>query len=183
MQQVCDGFQNYPITILVSNSVLVKLVPTVIFLQDIQILLKMSIYLLKIWIYQKLLLQLVLSKFLMITIVPCLYHPPSETLTLLHCLQLNDIVQSQKLDSIISPVYENVLSGVKPLKQDLKHFSRKSRLLFRYFSHLKINDSGILIKRISNQEQIVLPKCYHRIVFDEFHVMFCLIFIQIVFQS
>ena len=76
---------------------------------------------------------------------------------------LETLLNDQKLDSIINPVYRAVVDKIHPLKSNLNNFSRKSKTLLRYWKKLKLNDKGILIKVLSKRKHIVLPPNYHHI--------------------
>ena len=75
----------------------------------------------------------------------------------------------QKEDIIISPIYKAVAEGKKPAAVKLKHHSRKTKQLFRHFEDLKINHSNILVKKIQESTQIVLPNCFHHMVYVQLH--------------
>ena len=79
-----------------------------------------------------------------------------------------ELIEAQKTDPVIAPVFESVLAGCKPKRAAWKQLSRESKLLMRNFRKLGIID-GRLIRKTVRFRQIVLPKKYHEIVYVELH--------------
>ena len=83
-------------------------------------------------------------------------------------ISMDDLMHHQKTDPVISPIYRCVEEKRKPTKDEWKSFSKKSKVLMHQFSKLKIR-SGVLVRKISGREQLVLPLQFHQLVFTELH--------------
>ena len=81
-------------------------------------------------------------------------------------ISVDDLIQAQKDDQVIKPVYDAVLSGEKGLPKGV--LSRASRLLFSQLRKLSL-ENGVLTRKLSTHKQIVLPSVYHNLVYDELH--------------
>ena len=77
-------------------------------------------------------------------------------------IELKTVINDQKVDSIIGSVYEAAVNKIHPLKSNLNSFSRKSKILFRYWKQLKLNNK--------QKRKLVLPPNYHNIVYTEFYI-------------
>jgi transposase InsO family protein len=75
----------------------------------------------------------------------------------------------QSSDPVVGPVYRCVVEGRKPTKEEWKSFPKRSRVLMHQFSRLKVRSDGVLVRKISGREQLVLPDRYHQLVFQELH--------------
>ena len=93
------------------------------------------------------------------------------------CLQKNedilkverkDLIEAQKSDACIGPVYQAVSISCRPSKVEWKQLNRGSRLLMHHFPKLVI-ENGVLLRKTTVSEQIVLPEKYHQIVYAELH--------------
>ena len=62
------------------------------------------------------------------------------------------VINDQKVDSIIDPAYKAVVNKISPLKSNLNNFSRKSKILLRYWKLLQLNNKGIVVKATSKNE-------------------------------
>ena len=62
------------------------------------------------------------------------------------------VINDQKVDSIIDPAYKAVVNKISPLKSNLNNFSRKSKILLRYWKLLQFNNKGIVVKATSKNE-------------------------------
>ena len=78
------------------------------------------------------------------------------------------LADDQKSDEVIGPVYELVLKGCRPGRKEWKEFSRSSKLLMQHFGKLKI-ENGVLLRKTLSNNQIVLPKKFHNLVYSELH--------------
>ena len=79
-----------------------------------------------------------------------------------------DLQAAQKEDTLISPVYAMVESGVKPKAGVLKTLPRDSKILLKQLQKLSIVD-GVLMRTTAKLKQIVLPEKFHRLVYTELH--------------
>ena len=80
----------------------------------------------------------------------------------------DQIKEAQLTDDIISIAYKFVLQRKKPTKVDKSGLSREAVVLLHQFSKLEVDD-GILVRRLDNRTQIVLPYQFHQLVFRELH--------------
>ena len=74
----------------------------------------------------------------------------------------------QMQDEVTGLVYHHVKEKEKPKFEQLKSLKRKQKQLFRSFDDLFI-DCGILKRKLTIGDQIVLPSCYHQLVFTQLH--------------
>ena len=79
-----------------------------------------------------------------------------------------ELRRRQKEDEVIGPVYKAVAAGMKPMKNDWKELSWKSKVLMKNFKKLSLVD-GILMRKTVKYMQIVLPVDYHQMVFVQLH--------------
>ena len=79
-----------------------------------------------------------------------------------------ELVAAQRNDGIVGPVYETVLNGKRMLNSEAKGLNRASRLLLSQFKKLKLVN-GVLMRNTCTANQIVLPRCYHELVYRELH--------------
>ena len=75
----------------------------------------------------------------------------------------------QSVDPVISPVFRCVEEKRRPTKEEWKSFAKRSRVLMHQFSKLKLRGDGVLVRKLSGREQLVLPERYHQLVYLEFH--------------
>ena len=80
-------------------------------------------------------------------------------------INLEELKDEQKNDSVIKPIYHGVVSDRKPLNSEKTKFRKKTQVILNYWNKSKLNRNGILVKRNLNNEQ--LPKKYHRLIFRE----------------
>ena len=80
-----------------------------------------------------------------------------------------DLIEKQKGDSVVGPVYKAVDIGTRPKKEVWGKLDRKSKVLLQQFSKLRITEDGILRRKTDKYTQIVLPEAYHNLVFLELH--------------
>ena len=80
----------------------------------------------------------------------------------------DQLICGQQGDDVIAPVYDAVLSG--NLGSTLKAFrkNRATQLLLGQFKKLSL-ENNVLVRRTVSHTQIVLPKSYHHLVFEELH--------------
>ena len=81
----------------------------------------------------------------------------------------DELRSSQQVDSSISPVLKLIQQGMKPRKETLNYFSRKSKILLRDRKKLFLDDDGLLRRQYGENSQLVLPQKYHRRVYFELH--------------
>ena len=80
-----------------------------------------------------------------------------------------DIMNNQKEDDIISPVYMMLSQQKENLsRSERKGLQKNSNILMKQRNKLEIED-GILIRRTKTLKQIVLPKKFHSLVYHELH--------------
>ena len=78
----------------------------------------------------------------------------------------DELKLEQLKDEIIKPVYDALLSGKKRLVRS--EVSRASQLLFGQKKKLTFQN-GVLVRKTISRTQIVLPKTFHSLVFEELH--------------
>ena len=79
-----------------------------------------------------------------------------------------DLVNAQKNDDTIGPVYQAVMKGHRPGKEEWKELTRGSKLLLHHFDKLILED-GVLFRKIPGVSKIILPEKFHHIVYTELH--------------
>ena len=79
-----------------------------------------------------------------------------------------ELADAQAVDPVVGPVYQMVVQNDR--KGDTRLWSRHSKVLLKQFSQLKVED-GVLVRYLkkSKKRQIVLPSCYHHLVYTELH--------------
>ena len=82
---------------------------------------------------------------------------------------LEELVEMQKRDSVIGPVYQFVSLGIRPNRKEWAELSRGSKSLLKSFNKLSINGKGVLMRSTVRFTQIVLPEQYHPMVYRELH--------------
>ena len=82
-----------------------------------------------------------------------------------------EIVAEQQNDETIGVVYQAVLTGERPDRNKWSEWSQGSKILMRSFKKLRI-ENGMLLRETTRLRQVVLPKKYHKLVYEEFHVKF-----------
>ena len=65
-------------------------------------------------------------------------------------------------------MYKAVVVGRRPSRKVWSEFGSESRVLMRSFAKLKIRD-GVLCRDTANFKQVVLPECFHHLVYEELH--------------
>ena len=80
-----------------------------------------------------------------------------------------DLIEKQKGNLVVGPVYKAVAIGKQPNKEVWLKSGRKSKVLLQQFSKLSIAEDGLLRRRTDKYTQIVLPEVYHNLVFAELH--------------
>ena len=85
------------------------------------------------------------------------------------CVSEEELGISQKEDEVIGPVYKVVSEGLNADNRLRKSLSKDSVALLRQLNKLKVVD-GVLVRKTSQWNQIVLPKKYHNMVYEELHV-------------
>ena len=83
-------------------------------------------------------------------------------------LTAEELMTSQQNDSVVGPVYTAVSNGQRLSNAELKQMSRATRLLFSQSKKLSMVN-GVLMRQTASANQIVLPKCYHQVVYTELH--------------
>ena len=79
-----------------------------------------------------------------------------------------ELIERQKSDEVIGPVYTAVAAGERPKKTDWKELSWKSKVLMKSLNKLSLVD-GVLRRKTVKYTQIVLPAEYHQMVFVQLH--------------
>ena len=80
-----------------------------------------------------------------------------------------ELGKSQQEDNIIAPVYQAVVAGVRPIRKKWSELTKDTKLLMSNFKKLYMRN-GVLMRKTVKFEQIVLPKVFQQLVFDELHV-------------
>ena len=96
-----------------------------------------------------------------------------ETLTELESdtdeLSSLNVSEAQRNDATIGKVKEFVENKVKPSKHEMRTFGKKMRTLVYQWSKLEIDENGILRRKAKFRNQIVLPECFKKLVYEELH--------------
>ena len=79
-----------------------------------------------------------------------------------------DMMEAQRTDEVIKPVYEILLKGGSLSKAERKQLGRDTNILLKQLKKLSILD-GVLVRKTKSFNQIVLPKKFHSIVYSELH--------------
>ena len=83
-------------------------------------------------------------------------------------ISTEELKQKQKEDEVIGPIYACVQGRKKPSKEEWKTWSRRSQVMCHQFRDLVLEDE-LLTRRTKKRRQIVLPQCFHELVFHELH--------------
>ena len=75
----------------------------------------------------------------------------------------------QMNDEVVGPVYKAVVTGVRPNRKGWSELNSESRVLMRSFAKLKVSGDGVLVRETAKFRQIVLPSCFHELIYDELH--------------
>ena len=79
-----------------------------------------------------------------------------------------EIVEAQKDDKVISPVYKIVEKQLNLKKSERKMLSNESIILLKQRKKLCI-ENGVLYRRTKTLNQLVLPERFHSLVYSELH--------------
>ena len=77
------------------------------------------------------------------------------------------MAKAQQEDSVGS-VYDIVLQKKELQRAEMKALSKESKTLLRQRRKLEIVNN-VLVRQTKTLRQIVLPECYHRLVYRELH--------------
>ena len=80
----------------------------------------------------------------------------------------DEVAKAQRDDAVVGPIYDIVLKKKELQKDELKLLSKESKTLLRQRRNLEIVDN-VLVRQTKTLHQIVLPGCYHRMVYRELH--------------
>ena len=58
-------------------------------------------------------------------------------------INLEELKNEQKNDSVIKPIYHAVVSASKPLNSERTKFGKKTKVILNYWNKLKLNRNGI----------------------------------------
>ena len=83
-------------------------------------------------------------------------------------IDVNELIEEQKSDETIGPVYNALLSKERFTPKNLKQFNRASQLLLRQNKKIML-EKGVLVRKTVCHTQIILPKVYHNLVYEELH--------------
>ena len=78
------------------------------------------------------------------------------------------LAEAQHNDDIISPVYQMIKEMRDYNKADKKILSKGSKILWKQRKKLQI-ENGVLIRMTNKYKQIVLPREFHSLIYEEFH--------------
>ena len=87
---------------------------------------------------------------------------------LIQSISCDKIICAQKNDDVIATVYNAVLTGKPGWTEMAKEKKRARQLLLRQFKKLTL-ENNVLVLKTAVSTQIVLPKLYHNLVFEELH--------------
>ncbi len=80
----------------------------------------------------------------------------------------DELSKAQKNDEIVGPVFDIILKQKELSRGEIKLLSKDSKTLLRQKWKLGI-ENNVLVRRTKTLRQIILPECYHRLVFLELH--------------
>ena len=80
-----------------------------------------------------------------------------------------EMIEAQKTDPVIGPVLSYVRDSVRPSRKEFAQLPGGTKVLMRSFPKLELVN-GVLFRQTAKYRQIVLPKKYHEIVYQELHV-------------
>ena len=83
-------------------------------------------------------------------------------------LNREEFIKFQLEDPVIGPIYKCVSLGKRPSKTEAKGLSRKSKVLLKVFTMLKLHN-GLLTRQTRTRNQLLLPERFHPMVFVEIH--------------
>ena len=79
------------------------------------------------------------------------------------------LITKQENDPTISPILNSVKTKNKHTFEQKRKLGRKSWILLNDWKNIKINEKVLLVKDANNIEQIVQPKSFKKLVFEELH--------------
>lgn len=79
------------------------------------------------------------------------------------------IQQDQRDDSHIGPVLQCKLSGVRPVRQELRKLNAQSCCLCREWEKLEVDENGVLWRKTAHRRQLVLPEKHKVTALKELH--------------
>ena len=79
------------------------------------------------------------------------------------------MITKQENNPTISPTLNFVKTENKPIFRQKRKLGSKTRILLNYWKNFKINKKGLFVKDTNNIAQIVLPKSFIELVFEELH--------------
>ena len=80
-----------------------------------------------------------------------------------------ELKQKQKADEVVGPVYRAVEAGVRPNRNSMREMSWETKILLKSYGKLKLR-GGVLMRCTAKYTQIVLPKDFREMVYEELHV-------------
>ena len=78
------------------------------------------------------------------------------------------MIYAQLNDPVIAPVFKLIVEKRKPSKEEWKDMNAVSRVMMHQFARLEVQE-GMLIRKTTQVDQIVLPEVYHKLVLTELH--------------
>ena len=81
-------------------------------------------------------------------------------------IDVKELITAQKDDEVIGPVYNMLSLNERLTNAKIKGLSRASQLLLRQNKKLTL-EKGVLIRKTVSVSQIVLPKIYNNLVYEE----------------
>ena len=79
-----------------------------------------------------------------------------------------ELISAQKADEDIGPVYTTMMTRERTPTRKMKDFSRASQLLFQQKNKISF-ENGVLVRKTVGATQIILPKIYRNLVYEELH--------------
>ena len=91
------------------------------------------------------------------------YHSNLSTIT------PRDILQAQQCDPVLAPVLRFKVQGAKPSKTEIASAPPGFRILIRDWDKLYFSKDGLFYRKTSDNNQLLLPKKFHQLVYQELH--------------
>ena len=84
------------------------------------------------------------------------------------CVSNEEISKAQQGDSVVGPVFDVILKKKELSQAERKLLSKYVKVLLRQRPKLEIVNH-VLVRKTKTLSQLVLPECYHRLVYSELH--------------
>ena len=77
-------------------------------------------------------------------------------------------MEKQKKDDILGPLYQFVDAGSRPSRWEWSAWAHESKVMLKSFNKLSVKN-GIYRRQTAKHAQLVLPKEFHSLVYEELH--------------